>query len=48
MVLNQVGTRDLRRYAHYHKSYDTYYAVQQTETDVVEQHQDELPSVPLN
>jgi Mrp family chromosome partitioning ATPase len=48
MVLNQVGIRDLRRYAHYHKFYDQYYEIKQTDTAAREQHRDELPSVPLN
>lgn len=47
MVLNQVGTKDLRRYAHYHKCYEQYYADKQVETPALE-HQDDFPSVHLN
>ena len=48
MVLNQVGLRDLRRYAHHHKFYDKYYEIKQTETHALEKNTEELPSVPLN
>jgi len=47
MVLNQVSTNDLRRYAHYNKLYDKYYGEQQVETTALE-HQDDFPSVHLN
>lgn len=47
MVLNQVGTRDLRRYAHYHKFYDSYYADKPAETAALE-HQDDSSSLHLN
>lgn len=47
MVLNQVGTRDLRRYAYYHKFYDRYYAEKQVKNAALD-HQDDFPSVHLN
>jgi capsular exopolysaccharide synthesis family protein len=47
MVLNQVGTRDLRRYAYYHKFYEHYYADQPAETCALE-HQDDFPSIHVN
>jgi Mrp family chromosome partitioning ATPase len=47
MVLNQLGTSDLRRHDMYsQKYYDKYYAV--TPADAAELKQDHHPSVPLN
>jgi capsular exopolysaccharide synthesis family protein len=48
MVLNQVGTRDLRRYNYYHpKYYDSYYAGNQIISTELE-HREDIPSAPLN
>lgn len=48
MVLNQLGTRDLRRHdLYYQKYYDKYYAVDPEETILPESH-DHHPSAPLN
>jgi len=47
MILNQVGTLELRRYPYYHKFYDRYYGDKPGETAALEP-RDEFPSVPLN
>jgi succinoglycan biosynthesis transport protein ExoP len=48
MILNQVGTRDLRRYEYYHqKYYDSYYAGNQVIPAEIE-HRENITSAPLN
>jgi polysaccharide biosynthesis transport protein len=47
MVLNQVGARDIRRYALDHQDYDDYYAEKQAQPPQLA-HQDEAPRAPLN
>ena len=48
MVLNQLGTSDLKRHdLYYQKYYDRYYAVNLTDS-AIQEHRDDQPSVPLN